>query len=70
MSEEKGNKDETVKVLTKKTPVKVVLPKKCDHIDKLEAVSADVAELPRVVERRHNIFRCTNCGAIIVKDKK
>ena len=41
----------------------------CDHDGQLEAVSADVAEYPSIVERHHNIFQCKVCGEIVVTDK-
>lgn len=50
-----------------KTPVEETPVEECDHKGKLEAVSGEV---PRAVERHHDIFRCKSCGAIVVKDKK
>ena len=70
MSEEKAKKGDKPKPPVVRTPVEEVPPKKCDHKEKLEAVSAEVAELPPIVEKHHNIFRCKSCGEIVVTDKK
>jgi len=59
--------EESVEEPVKEEPVEV---EPCDHVGKLEAVSAVDVDVHPIAERRHSIFQCKSCKAVVIKDKE